>query len=310
MRQFKTYLILCILLLPLFAVGQQNQQFNQYFFNPLSINPAYAGSRGMLSAVAIHRSQWVGFKGAPTTESFSIHTPSRNKKMGFGFQIQQDKIGPKKTTMVSGIYAYSVQLGIGRLAYGLRASLYNYKFNWDEIDYQDKTASGFESAGTESYLTPSFDVGLYYSDRLNYIGLEITHLNQGKLGVQGDNVNLDFANRQKAQLNLTAGRAIKINRNLVFKPSILVSAAKNLPLYLDVTASFLLKNKLWLGASYRKGYGAAIIAEYKINQQFRVGYSYDLALTELIRQNAGSHEISISYDFNIFQSRTVSSRYF
>lgn len=306
--KLKKYISVFILLLPLSLLAQQDPQFNQYFFNPLSINPAYAGSRGMLSAVAVHRSQWVGFEGAPETQAFALHSPSRDKKMGFGFQALTDKIGPKSTVAISGDYAYSIRLARGRLAFGLRASIYNYQFDWDKIEY--KETRGAVNAGTESYLIPSFDFGLYYYDRKNYLGLEFTHLNQGKLGVQSDNVNIESTSRQEAQIIATAGRAFKINRLLVLKPSILIKTANNRPAFIDLNGSVLIWNKLWLGMSYRRGYGAVAIVEYNINQALRIGYSYDISVTSLGRQNGGSHEIFIGYDINVFKSRVVSPRYF
>jgi len=290
--------------------AQQDPQFNQYFFNPLGINPAYAGSRGTLSAVAIHRSQWVGFEGAPSTESFAIHSPTGNKKMGLGLQILNDRIGPKNTTVISGVYAYKIRLGRGKLGFGIRASLYNYVFDWDEIEYRDGTNFGSIERGKETFLAPSFDFGMYYSDRKNYIGIELTHLNEGQIGIQADNVNLDFYSRQRMQVVLTAGRAFVINRQLTFKPSVLVKTTANQPAFIDLNASFLLKQKLWLGASYRRGYGAVAIMEYNVTKALRVGYSLDFAFTTLNRQNGGSHEIFIGYDLKLFKSGIISPRYF
>lgn len=290
--------------------AQQDPQFNQYFFNPLGINPAYAGSRGMLSTVAVHRSQWVGFDGAPTSQAFAIHSPTKSKKMGLGLQFMNDRIGPKTTTAVSGVYAYKVRIGRGRLGLGIRASLYNYNFDWNKIEYKDNTTFGSIQRGTESFLTPSFDFGAYYSDKRNYIGIEFTHLNEGRLGIQADNVNIESTARQVAQAIITAGRAFRINRFVVLKPSVLIKTANNRPAFVDLNASVLLKEKLWLGMSYRRGYGAVAILEYNINKALRIGYSYDIAVTELSRQNGGSHEIFLGYDFNILRSRIVSPRYF
>jgi type IX secretion system PorP/SprF family membrane protein len=308
---FSLFLFSALLLFNLSsAFSQQDPQFNQYFFNPLAINPAYAGSRGMLSAVAVHRSQWVGFDGAPTSQSFAIHSPTKDKKMGLGFQLMNDKIGPKNTTAVSGVYAYKVRIARGRLGFGLRASLYNYVFDWDEIEYQDQSAFGSNNRGVETYMIPSFDFGAYYSDKRNYLGVEFTHLNQGKLGLQADNINITNTAQQKAQAIITAGRAFRVNRNVIFKPSVLIKTANNTPAFVDVNASVLLKDKLWLGMSYRRGYGVVSIVEYNINKSLRIGYSYDIALTELSRRNGGSHEIFVGYDFNILRSRIVSPRYF
>lgn len=301
-------LFLISLLLAFTAFAQQDPQFNQYFFNPLGINPAYAGSRGMLSAAAVHRSQWVGFEGAPQTQSFAIHAPSRDKKMGFGFQAMNDAIGPKNTVAISGVYAYSIRMARGRLAFGLRSSIYNYQFDWDKITYKEN--SGIVQTGSESYMTPSFDFGMYYYDRNNYLGFEFTHMNQGKLGIEGDNVNIVSTARQEAQLIITGGKAFKINRYWVFKPSLLVKTANNKPAFIDLNASFLLNNKLWLGTSYRRGYGAVVILEYNITKLMRVGYSYDISTTTLGRQNGGSHEIFLGYELNLFKSRVVSPRFF
>ena len=62
--------------------------------------------------------------------------------------------------------------------------------------------------------------------------------------------------------------------------------------------------------SYRRQYGAVAILEYNFSRQFRVGYSYDISVTDLNRTNDGSHEIFIGFDFNLFKSRVTSPRYF
>ena len=82
--------------------AQQDAQFSMYMFNPLSINPAYAGSRDALSATMLGRNQWVNIDGAPTTATLSIHTPLKFEAMSLGLSVIQDEIGPTKTT---GIYA-------------------------------------------------------------------------------------------------------------------------------------------------------------------------------------------------------------
>ena len=310
MKRGLRHIVWLLLLFCGVANAQQDPQFNQYFFNPLSVNPAYAGSRGGLSAVALHRSQWVGFEGAPTTQAFAVHAPSRDKKTGYGLQFMNDQIGPKNTISVSGIYAYKIQLLRGQLGFGLRASLYNYIFDWSEINFEDQAATRTALNGTETYLTPSFDFGVYYSDKKNYVGLELTHLNEGKLGIQTDNVNLSSASQQRAQAIIVAGRAFVLNDKFTFKPSVLIKTANNQPAFVDLNGSVLLNKKIWLGLAYRRGYGAAFITEYNFSKAFRIGYSFDMSLTELSRANGGSHEIFLGYDLNLFKSRIVSPRYF
>ena len=74
--------LLFLLVNSIFA--QQEAQYSQYMYNTISVNPAYAGSRNVLSVLALHRSQWVGFEGAPTTQFVSIHAPIARKRIGVG----------------------------------------------------------------------------------------------------------------------------------------------------------------------------------------------------------------------------------
>ena len=142
------------------------------------------------------------------------------------------------------------------------------------------------------------------------MGVEFTHLNEGKIGIQADNVNIESTSRQRAQAIITAGRAFVINKYVTLKPSVLVKTTSNQPAFIDINGSVLLKEKLWLGLSYRRGYGAVAILEYNFSKALRIGYSYDIAVTDLNRSNAGSHEIFLGYDLNLFKSRITSPRYF
>ena len=142
------------------------------------------------------------------------------------------------------------------------------------------------------------------------MGFEITHLNEGKIGIQlADNVNVEYASRQVSQVVFTAGKAFVISRILTFKPSILLKTSGNQPAFFDLNASFLIREKLWLGGSYRRG-GAVAIVEYNVTKSLRIGYSLDFALTSLSRQNVGSHEIFLGYDLKLFKSGIISPRYF
>ena len=76
----KYFTIVVLFFCSWFTQAQQSEQYTQYMYNTLTINPAYAGSRDVLSAVLLHRTQWIGLEGAPQTSSFSMHTPIERKK--------------------------------------------------------------------------------------------------------------------------------------------------------------------------------------------------------------------------------------
>ena len=103
---FLGLLILCVNSI----YSQQEAQYSQYMYNTISVNPAYAGSRDVLSILALHRSQWVGFEGAPTTSTFSINTPIPETNIGLGISAISDRIGPTEQSTFSGDISYTVRL--------------------------------------------------------------------------------------------------------------------------------------------------------------------------------------------------------
>ena len=119
---------LIIVLLLLVGVGiftsnaQQDAQYTQYMYNTISVNPAYAGSRGVMSIVGLHRSQWVGLDGAPRTQTISAHTPLNRSKVGLGLNVTNDEIGPSTETYFDGIVSYTINTSYrGKLSFGLKA---------------------------------------------------------------------------------------------------------------------------------------------------------------------------------------------
>ena len=91
-------IIILFLALAMKGFAQQEAQYSQYMFNGLILNPAYAGSRELLSGTMLLRKQWVGMDGAPSTGTLSIHGPSRNRRSGFGLTLWNDQIGVTRRT--------------------------------------------------------------------------------------------------------------------------------------------------------------------------------------------------------------------
>ena len=313
MRKIIFILFLLGLLINQTVFGQQDPQYTQYMFNPLNVNPAYAGNKAILSAALIHRSQWVGIDGAPSTQHLAIHSPLKDKNMGVGFQVSNDAIGPKNTFGVQGTYAYRIRpskISRGKIGFGLRVGYYRYKFDWNKIDYKDQ-GDAIVSQTTQQYGFVNFDFGVYYNTRFSYAGLSIYHLNNPEFGVADGVKRVGVApSKVLSHYTLTAGKIIELNDRSVFRPSLLFKVAPRSPAIADINASILLDNTIWLGISYRTSNALAAIIEYEINEQFKVGYSYDYSLNKLRTINSGSHEIFLGYNFNVFKSRMRSPRYY
>lgn len=310
--KMKRYLFLLAFALPLFvseeASAQQDPQFSQYMFNPLYINPGYAGSRGIMNGAIVFRKQWVGFDGAPTTGVLAINTPTKKGKVGLGFELINDRIGPKSTSGFYVDYAYRIPLGKGKLAFGLGAGIATYRINWSEVEYKDQ-ADGYAMLGSTSLTKPDFKFGIYFNNKNFYAGGSVTHLNQESYTVVKD--SLTFTAQMSPHVFLTAGRAFQLSDNLVFSPSIMMRGVTGLNKgAIDLNLNFRVKEIIWLGVSLRSEKSLVGLIQYNISDHFKVGYSYDMSFNRLKTYQSGSHEIVIGFDFNLFQSQVLSPRFF
>jgi type IX secretion system PorP/SprF family membrane protein len=90
--------------------AQQDPVFSQYMNNLLTVQPAYAGMSGYVNITGLSRIQWVGFDGAPITNTFTIQGPFKKYNVGVGLSIITDKFGPVRQTGVYGDYSFRILL--------------------------------------------------------------------------------------------------------------------------------------------------------------------------------------------------------
>lgn len=273
-------------------------------FNLFSINPAYAGSKNTMDVNLSHRSQWLGLEGAPQTQVLSIHTPVMQKKVGLGLQISNDQIGPRKVLGVNTAYSYHLKLKNAKLGFGLRAGAYQFTYDWAKLTYEsgDDNVVGIKNPNT---LAVNFDFGVYYKNKFNYAGLEIAHLNQAKI-YMSDSINSEA--HLYPHLSIFYGHAFELNEKLVLKTSILGRKVNQVN-YIDLNASVLFNQLLWVGASYKTVGIISAITKFNVSKKFQAGYSYDYPIAKTF-VNKSSHELFLTYNFSIFKETGLSPRYF
>jgi type IX secretion system PorP/SprF family membrane protein len=121
-RLFGSLILLALVTGPLRA--QQDPMYSQYMFNTLAFNPAYAGSADVFTAMLLGRQQWVGFKGAPSTQTLAIHSPLPGRKLAIGGELMHDVAGPAKQTSAFIDVAYRIRTGgDSRLSFGLKGGV-------------------------------------------------------------------------------------------------------------------------------------------------------------------------------------------
>jgi len=289
------------------AMAQQDALYSQYMFNKLVLNAGYTGSREVMSADLMDRYQWVGIDGAPKTITFSMHTPLRNHRIGIGFYMYRDQLGPTVDQGFQSSYAYRLILPKGKLSFGIQAGFKYFKIDWEKI-YSENPDYMFQGS-QQNKITPDANFGIYYYTNRLFAGISSKHLLQNEYGVVKTDGKTAYS-RLLMHFYGMAGLAVPISGEVLFRPSTLIKYVKNAPLQLDVNASFLIHELFWIGVTYRTESTLVFMTEFNLSKNLRLGYSYDVYLNQLVHYNKGSHEIRLGFDFDLFRNRMLTPRYF
>ncbi|MES2544726.1 MAG: type IX secretion system membrane protein PorP/SprF [Bacteroidota bacterium] len=303
----KIFSILVVTFISVTTYAQQDSQFTQYMYNTVTINPAYAGARNVLSVFGMHRTQWVGLDGAPLTNVISINTPIKHTNLGMGVTIINDKIGPSDENSISADISYSIKTSEDyKLAFGMKATanLLNIDFNKLSIYNENDDLA---SQNVVNRFSPNIGAGLFLSSDKTYFGLAIPNLLETEHF--DTNATAKVAS-EKAHVYLMAGRVYDINADFKFKPSILTKFVKGAPLQADLSANFIYQQKFTLGVAYRWDAAISGLAGFQVNDSWFIGYAYDRDITKISGYSSGSHEIFLRYELFKDLGKAISPRFF
>ena len=279
--------------------AQQDAMYTHYMFNTLAINPAYAGSRDALTVTTLHRSQWVGFEGAPTTQTLTLHSPILNDQLGLGFSVLNDNVGPINTTAFYADFAYKIRLNEkAKLSFGLKGGINLMQGELNTLKL-DKSNDNAFAKNVESNLLPNFGFGIYYYTSRWYLGLSTPKLLENNFGNNTSTGSNNIASEQRHYF-LIAGSVFNLNsrKSLKFKPTTFVKVTNGAPIEADLTGVFIIQDQVEIGGMYRTGDAAGILLGYNFTNQLRFGYSFDWSFTNTTgKYNSGSHEVMLRYDF-------------
>jgi type IX secretion system PorP/SprF family membrane protein len=303
---YNTSIAFLFLFISIKSNAQQDPGYTQYMYNPMTVNSAYAGSTGVLEAVLIHRSQWVGIDGAPSTQAFAIHTPLANERVGLGFSAVNDNLGPSNEIYLDGNFSYTLPLSYDvKLALGVKAGARVLNVDWSKGRYYDGT-DVLLNTNIDNKITPSVGAGAYlYSDKW-YVGASVPSFIRGDYY---DDVQ-QSVNIERLHYYVMAGYVFDFSDNFKFKPAFLARGVNGAPISVDVSANFLIQEKFTLGAGYRWDDSVSALAGFHISRDLLIGYSYDYTTTDLNKYNDGSHEIVLRFQLNKKSNQIKSPRFF
>ncbi len=290
------------------SFAQQDPQFTQYMFDRLSVNPGVAGTSGQLCATALLRQQWTGFDGAPKTGLLNIHGPINKLSSGIGMSVYLDELGQQKSTFARFHYSFhrKVQGGRGTIGIGVYAGMGSHTLGRDWLARDpvgDDTAIPGNGASDGGF---DLGAGIYYTSDVLWVGLSSTHLPETEL----NDVSIKMVRHYFAQ----AGYDWKIGNDpkYVLQPSTLIKL-DGTSMQVDLNATFLYNNQVWLGVSYRTEDAVAPMIGYQVKpnerSMLKFGYSYDVTTSRLSNYSSGSHELMLTY-CTLIVKKPTEQRYF
>ncbi len=283
------------------AVGQQDLQFTQFMFNKIYYNPGVAGSGGAICVNAVHRSQWVGFEGAPTSQNLNINAPIKKLHGGLALKVSNDQIGYFQNFNVGLGYAYQFELSNGTLGLGLNAELFTSSVNNAEWRSPSGIPAFDPSITTPNTQGISFDAsfGVYYENDTWWAGVSSSRLAESSTPFDNAfNEITDYYGRR--HYYVMGGYNWQIpSSNIELRPSLLLKSDLGASSVIDVNVMAVYNNKFWGGVTYRLTEAAAVNIGYQFTESLKAGYSYDIGISPISQQGGGSHEIFLSYCFKI-----------
>jgi len=294
------------MLISVCGFAQQDAQYTQYMYNTININPAYAGSRGVLSVFGLHRTQWVGLDGAPVTNNVSVHTPIEGTNIGVGLSFVNDRIGPSDENNISADFSYTIKTSKRyKLAFGLKATADLLNVDFTKLNIYNPGDPRFQ-VNIDHKFSPNIGAGAYFYSNKTYIGLSVPNFLETK-HFDGNNVSVA---EKKLHYYFMAGTVFDLNYDIKFKPSLLAKVVEGAPLQFDMSANFLLYDKLTLGVAYRWSAAVSAMVDFQITDGIFAGYAYDAETTKLADYNSGSHEVFLRFELFKNYNRIISPRFF
>jgi type IX secretion system PorP/SprF family membrane protein len=297
----RTLVFLLMLFMTHVVQAQQDPIFTHYHFNTQTFNPAYAGTWNSLGFLVLGRHQWAGIEGAPETYTFSLQSNTKNDKVGLGLNLISDNIGMEKRFSLFGDYSYGLNVTDNSvLRLGIKFGLTNYKNDFSGYRQYPGIFDPTLTGDIENHYFPNFGVGAFLSSEKYYLGFSVPKILENSVENNSSSLNPS----EVLQFYLIGGYVINLSESFQFKPTFLTKAVTGAPLQFDLTANFLLAEKVWLGAMYRVGDAFGFIAQWIFDKKLRIGYGFDYTTSQLQQFNNGTHEVMVSYEIGVKRNWT------
>jgi type IX secretion system PorP/SprF family membrane protein len=287
----------------------QDPQFTQFYANPLYLNPAFAGSKRCPRIALNTRLQWTGISGNYRTYAASFDMHVDPIQGGIGIRFMRDEAGQATITSHNLALMYSYQIKLSRklsLRFGAEVGFMQRSLDTRNLTFGDQIDDryGFVYTTQEVFDNADkimFDAGagaVIYSD-VFYGGVAFHHITEPNEGFLG-NSKLPFKFTAHAGAMIPIGRSRKYAGEAFISPNILFQLQQSF--YQLNVGIYAGKGPFVGGLWYRSNDSFIALVGFQ-KGIFKIGYSYDITISRLTNATAGSHEISLGFQFGCREPR-------
>lgn len=271
--------------------SQDISNFTQFFLNPYTLNPSYAGVEGRTALFAGYRKQWSAIEGAPVIGTFSFHTPL-NKELSFGMALANDKRGITQVSSGLATIGYTITIDdITSVRFGLSAG-----YGYNSVDFtnvgnlNDPALANLMSKN--SFLIGN--AGVSFHKKTFHAGLALPNIFQ-PVYLSKDAFSIT-ALQPFQSIVLHASNRYYFNRDQnVFEPYLIYRLNGPLPSQFEAAAVLHLQHVVWVGASYKQQFGISGLFGFKVQNQFALGFSYSIKNSGENQIQSPSYELQLGY---------------
>jgi type IX secretion system PorP/SprF family membrane protein len=280
----------------------QDPTFTQFYSNPVYLNPALSGSSGCPRVALNYRNQWPQLTGNYVTYAASYDSYFKNISGGVGLVALHDQQGQGtiQTSMIGASYSYYLKVNRKfRLMFGGQAAYYQKYLDWSQLTFGDmidprrgfiyQTGDVPRGDGRRGFFDVS--AGLVGFSKNFYFGAAFHHLNRPDESMILGQSRLPVKFTGHVGANIKLGQRGRYSSTTFLSPNIIYQNQNGFQ-QLNIGA-YLKYESFTIGAWYRNK--DAFILTVGINtDKYRIGYSYDLTVSQLGNGvSGGSHEVSL-----------------
>ncbi len=285
----KLIFVFVILIQPILGIAQNTPAFRQFYFNPVTFNPAYAGASNQPELYVALRKQWLGFNDAPTYTGINFIYPTSGR-VSFAFNAYEQEVVALRNSSAMATFAYRIPIAENQsLFFGLSGGVGFNNLDLGGIDYSNDPTIMNASVNT-TYADGNF--GLLYERGNLRLGFALPKLFGQKYFAPSQLDNIAFS--QLRNQNYSASYKF-YTRTLSIEPWALYRMSRDNANSWDAGATVTFKEIFWLGGAYSDAQGIAAFAGIDVKERFRLGYSYEIPTSGF--SQTPSHELQLRFRF-------------